>query len=78
MAEEGSYAFEPPGETRTLVVPDDCAEMITFFIVHGSLMYVDPEGKATGYDDGFTRLELAARHYEKVGLGRDYVKRLLR
>lgn len=30
VAEEGSYAFEPPGETHTLVVPEDCAEMITF------------------------------------------------
>ena len=78
VAEEGSYAFEPPGETHTLVVPDDCKEMMTFFIVHGSLMYVAPQGKATGYDDVFTRLEIAANHYEKVGLGRDYVKQLMR
>ncbi len=62
MAEEGSHAFEPPGETQTLVVPDDCAEMITFFIVHGLRMFADPEGKATGCDELFTRLELAARH----------------
>jgi len=78
VAEEGSYAFEPPGETHTLVVPEDCTEMITFFIVHGALMYVDPQGKATGYDDVFTRLEIASDHYEKIGLGRDYVKRLVR
>ena len=78
IAEEGSYAFEPPGETHTLVVPDDCQEMITFFIVHGALMYVDPQGRATGYDDVFTRLEIAAKHYEQVGLGRDYVKKMMR
>jgi len=78
IAEEGSYAFEPPGETHTLVVPDDCQEMITFFIVHGALMYVDPQGRATGYDDVFTRLEIAANHYEQVGLGRDYVKKMMR
>jgi 2,4'-dihydroxyacetophenone dioxygenase len=29
VAEEGSYVFEPPGETHTLVVPDDVEEMIT-------------------------------------------------
>jgi quercetin dioxygenase-like cupin family protein len=78
VAEEGSYAFEPPGETHTLVVPEDCQEMITFFIVHGALMYVDPEGRATGYDDVFTRLEIAADYYEKIGLGRDYVNKLVR
>ena len=78
IAEEGSYAFEPPGETHTLVVPDDCAEMITFFIVNGALMYVDPDGKSTGYDDVFTRREIAAAHYEKVGLGKDYVQQMTR
>jgi len=78
IAEEGSYAFEPPGETHTLVVPEDCTEMITFFIVHGALMYVDPQGRATGYDDVFTRLEIATSYYEKIGLGRDYVKKFIR
>lgn len=78
FAEEGSYAFEPPGETHTLVVPDDCTEMITFFVIHGALLYVDPQGKATGYDDVFTRLEIAANHYEKVGLGRETAMKLVR
>jgi quercetin dioxygenase-like cupin family protein len=36
VAEEGSYAMEPPGETHTLVVPEDVAEMITLFYVTGS------------------------------------------
>ena len=54
VAEEGSYIFEPPGETYTLVVPENCSEMITFFQVNGSLMYVDPQGISTGYDDVFT------------------------
>src|SRR3546814_1686873 len=31
VATEGSYVFEPPGETHTLVVDEDCDEMITFF-----------------------------------------------
>ena len=35
-ANEGGYVFEPPGETHTLVVPDDVAEMITFFHVNGA------------------------------------------
>lgn len=78
VAEEGSYVFEPAGETHTLVVPEGCTEMITLFQVNGSLTYVDPQGKATGYDDVFTRLEKARAHYAAVGLGEDYVEQFIR
>ena len=78
VATEGSYIFEPPGETHTLVVPDDCQDMMTFFTVHGALIYVDPQGNATGYEDVFTRIEKYKRHFESVGLGADYVKRFMR
>ena len=77
MAEEGSYIFEPPGETHTLVVPEGCNEMVTLFQVTGSLIYVDPQGVATGYDDVFTRMEKARGHYAAVGLGQDYVERFI-
>ena len=78
VAEEGGYVFEPPGETHTLVVPDDCQDMITLFTVHGALMYVDPQGNATGYDDVFTRIEKYRAHFDNVGLGADYVKNFMR
>lgn len=78
IAQEGGYVFEPPGETHTLVVPENCAEMITLFTVHGSLMYVDPQGVATGYDDVFTRIERYRAHFEAIGLGTDYVRRFMR
>jgi len=77
-AEEGGYVFEPPGETHTLVVPEGCREMITLFQVNGSLVYVDPQGRAIGYDDVFTRLELTRAHYVGVGLEDEYVDRLIR
>jgi quercetin dioxygenase-like cupin family protein len=32
-AEEGTYVFEPPGETHTLIVDNDCDEMVAMF--HG-------------------------------------------
>jgi 2,4'-dihydroxyacetophenone dioxygenase len=31
-----------------------------------------------GYADVFSRIEQAAAHFEKVGLGRDYVKQFIR
>jgi hypothetical protein len=35
-------------------------------------------GEALGYEDVFTKLEHATRHYEAVGLGKEYVKRIVR
>jgi 2,4'-dihydroxyacetophenone dioxygenase len=78
VAEEGGYSFEPPGETHTLIVPDDVDEMITLFHTTGSYIYVEPDGTPTGYEDVFTKLEMARRHYEAIGLGADYADRFIR
>jgi hypothetical protein len=78
FAEEGGYAFEPPGETHTLVVPDGVSEMITLFHVTGAYVYVDPYGSATGYEDVFTKLEAARRHYDAIGLGAAHADQFLR
>ncbi|HSV83572.1 MAG TPA: 2,4'-dihydroxyacetophenone dioxygenase family protein [Ramlibacter sp.] len=78
VAEEGSYAFEPPGEIHTLYVPEDVQEMVTLFHATGNYTYVDAEGKAVGYEDVFTKIEHCRAHYEKIGLGADYVKRFIR
>ncbi len=77
-AETGSYVFEPPGETHTLTVPEDCPEMITLFHITGVMVYVDPWGKQTGYEDVFTKIEMCRRHYTAVGLGADFVDRFVR
>ena len=77
-ATEGSYVFEPPGETHTLVVPDDVDEMITYFQVNGVMYYVDPYGEPLGYEDVFTKIDMCRKHYEEVGLGADYVDNFIR
>jgi 2,4'-dihydroxyacetophenone dioxygenase len=78
VATAGDYAFEPPGETHTLVVPDDVTEMMTLFHVTGGYTYVDPYGKALGYEDVFTKLASLRRHYETLGFGADYADRFVR
>jgi quercetin dioxygenase-like cupin family protein len=78
MAEEGTYIFEPPGETHTLVVPEGVEEMITYFQVNGVMCYVDPWGKVLGYEDVFTKIEMCRRHYETVGLGADFADQFIR
>jgi len=63
---------------HTLVVPDEVEEMMTLFHVSGALVYVDPYGTATGYEDVFTKLAMARRHYADVGLGADYADQFIR
>jgi 2,4'-dihydroxyacetophenone dioxygenase len=78
VAEEGGYVYEPPGETHTLVVPDDVDEMISYFQVNGVMYYVDPYGKHLGYKDVFTKIDMCWAHFENVGLGADYVQQFIR
>lgn len=73
-----SYVFEPPGETHTLVVPEDVEEMITFFNVTGGYVYVDTKGEALGYEDVYTKIEAARAHYEAMGKGADMIDRYIR
>jgi len=78
VANEGDFVYEPPGETHTLEVPADCAEMITFFNIAGAMIYLDEQGRQTGYEDVFTKLEMCRAHYEAVGLGAAYVDQFVR
>jgi quercetin dioxygenase-like cupin family protein len=78
IAEEGSFVYEPPGEIHTLTVPEDCAEMITFFNISGAMIYDDEDGNTTGYEDVWTKIEMCRRHYAAVGLGDSFVDRFIR
>jgi 2,4'-dihydroxyacetophenone dioxygenase len=78
VATTGSYVYEPPGETHTLVVPEDCPEMITLFHITGSMIYVDPWGKVMAYEDVFSKIEMCRKHYESCGLGGAYLDQFIR
>ena len=81
VAREGSFVYEPPGEIHTLVVDEavgSAAEMITFFNIHGAMVYVDEAGRNTGYEDVFTKIAMCRAHYEAVGLGAGYVDQFVR
>ena len=78
VAEAGSFVYEPPGEIHTLFVPEDCAEMITFFNIAGAMIYLDDSGRQIGYEDVFTKIDMCRTHYSSVGLGADYVQQFVR
>lgn len=80
VATQGAFVYEPPGEIHTLVVDPltGADEMITFFNIHGAMIYVDDAGKPTGYEDVFTKIAMCRAHYESVGLGGDYIDQFVR
>ena len=80
IAKAGAFVYEPPGEIHTLVVDDVVGEneMITQFNIHGAMIYLDDNGKTTGYEDVFTKIEMCRKHYIDVGLGADYIDQFIR
>ena len=80
MAKEGSFVYEPPGEIHTLVVDEQvgATEMITFFNIHGAMVYLDDQGAISGYEDVFTKIAMCRRHYAESGLGEGYIDQLVR
>ena len=75
---KGSYLFEPPGEIHTLVVDEDCDEMITLFHNTGALLYCDESGNTIGSTDVFDRIEVARKHFIDVGLGENFINQFIR
>lgn len=52
--------------------------MVTFFNVSGCMYYVDAEGRNTGFENVFTKIDMCRAHYEAVGLGADYPAQYIR
>ena len=46
-------------------------EMIASSNIHGAMIYLDAEGRHTGYEDVFTKIEMCRAHYAACGLGAD-------
>jgi quercetin dioxygenase-like cupin family protein len=76
-ATAGSYVYEPPGEVHTLTVDDD-DEMITFFYIGGAVLYTDEEENVVHVEDNIGLIQLCRDHFEKVGLGADFVNHFIR
>jgi len=77
-AKAGTFIFEPAGETHTLVVRPDEGHMKVLFHNFGPLLHVDEEGSVVGYEDVFTRLAKVRAHFRSVGLGDEFVDKMIR
>lgn len=77
VAKVGTYIYEPAGEMHTLVA-DEKLGMTTLFVSHGTLVFTDAEGRQTGFEDVFSRLEKCRNHYRREGLDPALLDRLIR
>ena len=77
-ATAGDFIYETPGEGHTLVAYESDEPMRAMFVVTGPLIWLDENGESCGYFDVHDYIKLAREHYEKVGLGAEYVDGLFR
>jgi 2,4'-dihydroxyacetophenone dioxygenase len=77
-ATAGDFVYEAPGEGHTLVAYEHEQPMKVHFNVTGPLIWLDEDGEPDGTFDVFDYIALAREHYEKVGIGADYVETLFR
>ncbi|ABG04505.1 Cupin 2, conserved barrel [Rubrobacter xylanophilus DSM 9941] len=78
VATAGDWVYEPPGESHTLVAYEHEEPMKVTFNVTGPLVWLDENGEPEGTFDVFDYIQLCKEHYEKVGIGAEYVERLIR
>ena len=67
VAGPGSYVHEPEGDVHTLVV-EGGEEMVTLFIVHGAVDYLDEAGNLVYTDTAERKLGLYEAHCRAHGL----------
>jgi 2,4'-dihydroxyacetophenone dioxygenase len=66
-AHAGSYVWEPAGDVHTLEVIGD-ETMITLFVVHGAIQYVDGQDNLVQQDDARSRAELYVEYCRSNGI----------
>lgn len=78
IATAGDFIYETPGEGHTLVAYESDEPMKVCFNVTGPLIWLDEDGEPDGYFDVHMYLDAARKHYDAVGIGADYVDKLIR
>lgn len=77
-ATAGDFIYESPGEGHTLVAYEHPDPMKVFFQVTGPLIWLDEDGEPDGFFDVHSYIAMCRAHYDKVGIGADYVDTLFR
>ena len=78
VATAGDWVYEAPGESHTLIAYECDEPMRVTFNVTGPLIWLDENGEPNGTFDVFDYIALVRDHYEKNGIGADYIDQLMR
>ena len=78
IATAGDWVYEAPGESHTLIAYECDEPMRVTFNVTGPLIWLDENGEPNGTFDVFDYIALVRDHYEKNGIGADYIDKLFR
>src|ERR1700732_958647 len=78
LAPAGVWVYEAPGEPHTLVAYECDEPMRVTFNVTGPLIWLDENGEPNGTFDVFDYIALVRNHYEKNGIGADYIDNVFR
>lgn len=76
-ATAGSFVYEPPGQSHTLVAYEHPDPMRIFFVVRGPVIWLDENGDSTGILDVFDYIAICKDHYKKVGLAENLIDELI-
>ena len=60
VAGPGTFVYEPPGDIHTLIVDGD-EDMITLFVLEGTVQYLDEQDHVIYQDDVFSKMK---RYYD--------------
>lgn len=66
VAVPGTFIFEPPGDIHTLITEDE--EVITLFILGGTLQYFDDSNEVVGQDDIYSVLQKYREYCAQHGI----------
>lgn len=67
VAKPGSFIFEPPGDIHTLITEGE-EDVITLFILGGTLQFFDDDNNILGQDDVFTIYKRYRDYCSKQGI----------
>ncbi|WP_019122600.1 2,4'-dihydroxyacetophenone dioxygenase family protein [Brevibacillus massiliensis] len=67
VAKPGTFVYEPPGDIHTLVVEGE-EEMMTLFILEGSIQYLNDQDEIIGQDDVFSKIKRYKEYCEQHNL----------
>jgi quercetin dioxygenase-like cupin family protein len=74
-AKTGHFLYEVPGELHT---PTFIEDTLLYSVVTGPIIYPGKNSEADKITDVYTHFNALRQHYQRIGLGEDEIKKIIR